>query len=72
MSLKGPVILCTDLVFMFTHASFVIVDDRGRWGLVIESLGADERPVGSLIKLDWCLSEWEDYGWEVILPEEPG
>jgi len=66
MSLKGTVILYTDLVFAFTRASFLIIDDYGQWGLVIENQGEDLRPVGSLTKLDWDLREWEDFGWEVI------
>ncbi len=70
VSLKGAAILYTDLVFEFPHASFVIIDDYGQWGLVIENAGADPRVVGSITKFAWDFDEWELYGWEVILPVE--
>jgi len=68
VSLKGTVILYTDLVFAFTRASFVIIDDYGQWGLVIEDAGDDRRPAGSISKFDWDLSEWENFGWEIVRP----
>ena len=66
MSLKGTVILYTDLVFMYPRASFLIIDDYGQWAVVIENRGDDPRPVGSITKVHWDLDEWELFGWEVI------
>ena len=70
MSLKGTVILYTDLVFTYPRASFVIIDDYGKWAVVIENEGEDPRPVGSITGVDWDLKEWEDHGWEVVSPVE--
>lgn len=69
MNLKGTVLLYTEYVFSFPRASFLIIDDYGMWAVVIENDGMDRRPVGTLTKLAWDLSEWEDYGWEVVRPK---
>ncbi len=72
MSLKGTVILYTSLVYAYPRASFLILDDYGQWALVIENAGDDPRPIGSITKIAWDLSEWEDFGWEVIRrPQTP-
>lgn len=68
MSLKGTVILYTDLLFQYPRASFVVIDDYGQWMLVIENEGDDPRPVGSVAKSVWDIDEWDLYGWEVIRP----